>query len=435
MNAKLKQFRFLLPCISFGVLLFVSLQQMHAQSAVNPSVKDELPDSVKVLRKKYGSKKTWEHLVSFPGTLVSLPLVFFLKGQEKVVGYVYEHKVIPKAKDSLTSADGRRGIMPRYTSRSGYGIKFFQRELISPESKLTLTITGTIHRRQSYRLWLQNVQFFGGILFSDFLIRYRFMPGENFFGIGPNSQKDARTNYDHELFFTEAMLGIRPTETFSIFTLLGYDHNDIHEGSDDEHPSTTEFFTEETLPGLESIVKMAHFQFGLKFNSKNRPGNPSKGNETLVTGTIFKEIDGARFDFWKVSADIKQYVHLFHKRVLVLRLSGEVTEPFSNKNIPFYYLSSLGRRRTIRGYNRGRFKDRDAVILSGEYRIPLWHSIDTILFLEAGQVSDNIFDDFLFRQFQLGYGIGFRIFNSERLISTLQFGISDEKFRVYFELN
>ncbi|MCH7675620.1 BamA/TamA family outer membrane protein [candidate division KSB1 bacterium] len=403
-----------------------SFGQRTKQLTKNPAKSD----SVKILRKKYRAKKTWEQLVSLPGTLVSLPLVLFFKLNEELVGYTYEHKLVPRALGFLTSDDGEWGLRPRYTTRSGYGIKLFRKGLISEQSNLNLTLTGTTHGRQSYRLWFKNVDFLNGVLFGEGLIRYRKLLGENFYGIGNDTPTSNRSNYDHKLLTSEITLGVRPSKAFALSVVAGYDYNKILEGSNNDSPPTQEKFGESNLPGLREKVKVFRYKLGLHLDTRNRPGNTSSGNESLLTGTVFKQKDGDRFDFWKISADIRQYIHLFHNRVLVLRLASEITEPFANKEIPFYYLSTLGLHDSIRGYRRGRFYDRDFLITTLEYRIPFWYSVDTMLFVDAGQVASDILHDFKLNKFQFGYGLGFRLWSEEGFVASIELGLSDEKVRI-----
>jgi len=101
-------------------------------------------DSIKALRKKYSSKKTWEKIVSAPGWVVSLPLVLFFKSQEALVGYAYKNKLVPKARALLVSEDGRRELVPKYSNRHGFGLKLVQYGVLSTGDDLSLTMSISI---------------------------------------------------------------------------------------------------------------------------------------------------------------------------------------------------------------------------------------------------------------------------------------------------
>jgi outer membrane protein assembly factor BamA len=116
-------------------------------------------------------------------------------------------------------------------------------------------------------------------------------------------------------------------------------------------------------------------------------------------------------------------------------------EDTENKEIPFYLLSELGSDETIRGFSRGRFRDKDALLASAEYRYPIWedhpNSLDAFIFIDAGQVADFMLEDFKKDNTQFGYGLGFRFYNDEKddLMGKISFGFSKERFRVVFALD
>ncbi|MDP8228814.1 MAG: BamA/TamA family outer membrane protein, partial [Candidatus Electryoneaceae bacterium] len=108
---------------------------------------------------------------------------------------------------------------------------------------------------------------------------------------------------------------------------------------------------------------------------------------------------------------------------------------------PFYHLGELGSDETIRGFTRGRFRDRDLLMGSVEYRYPIYQlkytrTVDAVLFVDTGQVADNIFQDVAVSMFQVGYGGGFRFYNEdEELVARLEIGVSKEMFRIYLMVN
>ena len=419
----------------FLISFLIIFTELSAQTLSKISNTPQSVDSVEIYRSQYKGKETWERIVSFPGTAVSMPLVLFFKMQEQIVGYVYENKLIPKTIDFFTSVDEQRGIEPTYSSRSGGGIKFFQKGILNPEFKLSLKASGSFYGRQHYQMEFKRLALYRDLLKFRIMGEYRYLLGEAFYGIGPKTRSGNRTDYDHELFAAESDFGIQLGKKLMLITQVGIDHHNIFGHSGSVRPSIKELYNEDALPGLESGVQISRFQVGFQYDSKNRIGNPSSGKEMNFAATTFQDMNDANYSFWKISAEINQYVHLFRNRVIAFSITGETTEPYENRQIPFYYLSSFGRHETIRGFSRGRFRDQDMLLGSIEYRIPLWHHLDTNLFVDAGQVSNDIFNNFRTDKMQFGYGIGWRLWNSSKLVATLEFAFSKERFRVYFELN
>ncbi len=425
-----KRLSLFLYCLCILLLGFV--QPLLGESETGSPEKEQQSDRAEVWPKKLSGKDTWEKIVSFPGTLIYFPLGLTFGVQKAAIRFVDEKRVIPRVKDFLTSDDGRRGLRPMYAARTGGGPKFFQKGLFSPQSKLTVSATVGLEQRQRYQLQMERVALFGGALSSDYLVRYQLLSTESFFGIGPDSQKSNKSNFAHKQATAEASFGIGLGERSSLDAILGFDLNDISEGRDKSIPSTTE--TEENLSGLEERVRMGRVQIGVWHDSRNRLGNPSNGSEASLTAGIFQDLGDNQFSFWRISADLTHYFHLFYNRAFVLRLAGETTEPFSDQDIPFYYLSELGRRETIRGFSRGRFRDRDMILASLEYRYPIWRVVDAMLFVDVGQIAHDIFNDLSRDNFQFGYGGGFRVWGDEGLISALLMGKSKDRYRFYFVL-
>ena len=142
--------------------------------------------------------------------------------------------------------------------------------------------------------------------------------------------------------------------------ILGFDINAIGKGNDIGSPSTTDVYTEAELPGLKEESSIARIQWAFIYNTTNSTKRPTSGGLLSVKSGIFNDIENNKFGFWKLSASYMHYIHLFYERTISLRVAAETTEKFSGETIPFYYLSELGESETIRGFKRGRFRDKAA---------------------------------------------------------------------------
>ncbi|MEE9168452.1 MAG: BamA/TamA family outer membrane protein, partial [bacterium] len=159
------------------------------------------------------------------------------------------------------------------------------------------------------------------------------------------------------------------------------------------------------------------------------------GWEVNVRSGIANQVDGDEFKYWNLQADIRRHIHMFYDRRLILRLAAERVRPLSGKDIPFFDLSELGRRETIRGFPRGRFRDRDMLMASIEYRYPIWHYFDWILFVDGGQVSPDILNDVDLNDFSFTYGSGFLIRGNEDPVLHISVGVSKDQVRFYVVLD
>lgn len=385
------------------------------------------------------ARETWEKIVSFPGRLVMFPFKMVFRGMNETVSYLLLPEQVGALYDFLHSDDGLRVAEPTYSSRSGGGFKIYQKDLYNEGSKLQFKATVGLRYRQRYQLEFKRVNLFDKLIYTDFLIGYRLQPDESFFGIGPKTSKDDRTNFSHEQSFAHVGFGKMLSRRIEMAATFSFEHNNIFKGKNPDYESTTELHTLAELPGLETKVKIFGVGVDLRYDSRNAKGRPTSGKEILLGGSVFDQIGDDAYGFWKAKAEIKQYIHLFYGRTLMFRLAGETTEPLSDKAVPFYYLSELGRSETVRGFNRGRFRDSDMILGSVEYYYPIWHSranaVDAFLFLDAGQVAHDILEDFYSDDLQVGFGGGIRFSGELSEAIRVMVGKSKERFRFYLDLN
>jgi outer membrane protein assembly factor BamA len=181
---------------------------------------------------------------------------------------------------------------------------------------------------------------------------------------------------------------------------------------------------------------MGHFES----SNLDRPGNPTRGYNIRFNSGYYKETTDDKYGFTRFQGDFSKFIHLFYERVLVLRCAAEINRQLKDMEIPFYYLSELGNKESIRGFERGRFRDRDKFLVSAEYRYPVWRlwkeqGLDMVLFADAGQISNNIFDNVAIGRLEPGFGMGVRFWNEDGLAAKVEAGRSDDGWRIYFVLN
>ena len=91
----------------------------------------------------------------------------------------------------------------------------------------------------------------------------------------------------------------------------------------------------------------------------------------------------------------------------------------------------------MRGYENYRFRDLDAMVLSFEYRYPIWDIgvrngsvLDFVLFYDAGLVSHAIEDELSADKLLTGYGFGLRARKTLGTIIRLNLSRSSEDIRI-----
>ena len=427
MNNPNKYILFLMLCFYMTVCLQLSI------SAESDSL--EQVNRVNGLRNQYHHKSSLTKVVNFPGKVIFFPFDLIFSGMHYCIVKVDETKIIPKTQDFLVSEDGRREVVPTYVSRIGAGIKYYQREIFNPESRLAILAMFGVHQRQRYGIALERVALSDLFYNSNYRALYEKLTTESFYGIGPDSKKEDETNYTHEFFGADVSLGIDLFYRLNLRGYAGFHLNNILPGRESDESSTTDLYDEETLPGLGTNVNLFTIMFSFLSNSTNRPGNPSRGSEIEVGGSYFQQVNDDTYRFFRSTADVRHYVHLFYNRVLVIRAAAELTDPLRGKSVPFYYLSELSEDISFRGFERGRFRDFDLILGSLEYRYPISNNFESILFTDAGQVASDIFQNYNASNWEVTWGIGLRYVSMKGSVSKIELARSKDGYLFKLTLN
>ena len=394
------------------------------------------PDSLQVYPEKLSEEQAWEKIVNFPGRLVFSPFQLAFYGLEEVVEEVDETKIIQRIIDYLAQYKPR-GVSAKYSSRHGGGLLFYHK--IPPyvnESRFDISAQWGLRGRKQYRVRLKDLQPFGKRYSMDIQLWHRLLSDETFFGIGNDTKYSNESNFARKQSTAEVVLKMYLFKKIISDVKFGFDINTIGKGKDTGSPSTTDLDREATLPGLKDEARIARLQCALTYNTINRAKRPTSGGFLSVNGGVFNDMKNDEFGFWKISASYLHYIHLFYERTISLRIAAETTEEFSGKTIPFYYLSELGESETIRGFKRSRFLDKDMFLGSLEYNYPVWRDLlDAGLFIDAGQVSSNIFGKFSPDEFHYGYGGALKIWGKDNILAQVMVGRSKDMTRYYFNFN
>jgi outer membrane protein assembly factor BamA len=419
------------------IFLFALVSIVHPQDSVSVG---RSPEQVKKMREIYKSKNTAEKIISFPGKVLVFPLDVGLEGIKYSIKVYDETKIGPKFVDLMTADNGLRGVVPTYASRTGAGFTFYQKDVLNTGTKYSFIWTLGLENKQKIEMDFKGINFGQEIIHGRINAAYNNLDGEHFYGLGPNSIFENEYTFGHSRTSGDISVGLNLWEQASITTAIGIESNDVNESNDSDDPSLYNLETwplnfGNNLPGLFDKVNLSSFRIEFLLDSKNRPGNPTKGMDVWLSSGVYNQYDGDEYGFTKTIADVSKYVHLFYSRVVVLRLATQITSSRNGGAIPFYYLSELGNDETIRGFQRGRYRDKDYLLGSIEYRFPFTRNVDALVFTDAGKVSPNIADDFDGDDLNVTFGGGLRFYSEKGLIARLELGKSGDGFRLLFKLN
>jgi ATP:ADP antiporter, AAA family len=140
-------------------------------------------------------------------------------------------------------------------------------------------------------------------------------------------------------------------------------------------------------------------------DSRTSPGYTRRGSLYRAEWSDYRQTNGTS-SFQRTDGEVQQFVPILRENwVIALRALTSITQSASNGDVPYFLLPDLGGSETLRGYPSWRFRDRNRLLLSGEYRWTAGPFADMALFLDAGQVVPRA-ADFAISHFKRTYGIG-----------------------------
>jgi outer membrane translocation and assembly module TamA len=118
-------------------------------------------------------------------------------------------------------------------------------------------------------------------------------------------------------------------------------------------------------------------------------------------------------------------IDLYKKnRILVLRAAFEGVHG-GREDVPFSRLARLGGPESLRGYLADRFRDREAALVSVEYRYPIHDLVAGALFVDAGHVAPDPARLTALDRWRAGIGGGIRIRTDNTTLATLDVAYGD----------
>ena len=163
--------------------------------------------------------------------------------------------------------------------------------------------------------------------------------------------------------------------------------------------------------------RVGQLQAGMLWDSRDNVFASERGTFAQVTGSVAGSAVGSEFDFARTVVDARHFLRVGRHRVVALQGVLEAT----GGDAPFDQLSLAGNGNYLRGYTRGRFRDRYLASLQAEYRAPLAGRLGWAAFAGGGRLGGRLGDlaggD---ARFLPSYGLGARWLLFARSHSTVR---------------
>ena len=306
----------------------------------------------------------------------------------------------------------REGFHPKLgslTTGSGfaYGLGFRDRDLFSNRGALELWAAGSVKRYWATEARLRFPRLANNHLYLEAWGSHRDYPQENFFGLGPDSNRDDRSDYAIRTNHFGGRAGVRPVEHLLVGGGLEYLDPRLGEGQNDRYPDVTDLFPPSDVPGVDTDTDFIRTDAFVEVDYRE-PLYPKKGGWYRIDFSHFDDRTANQFSFNRIDADVRQFFgFLAGRRVIAARLFVSTSDTEAGQTMPFYFMPTLGGNDTLRGFREYRFRAPHAILTNVEYRWEIWSGFDGAIFYDAGKVADRR-GDLNFKDLETDYGIGFR---------------------------
>lgn len=154
----------------------------------------------------------------------------------------------------------------------------------------------------------------------------------------------------------------------------------------------------------------------------------------LLTSIFFHgRVLGGQFEYTNYRLDFREYLKLF--KDLDHILAFQVLGNFIQGTAPFRQLSALGGSGIMRGYYRGRYRDRHFVAAQLEYRMPIWWRIGAVGFAGLGNVARTLKEiNIPDLKYSVGGGVRFSVDKEERLNVRMDWGFGQNTSGFYINI-
>jgi hypothetical protein len=229
-----------------------------------------------------------------------------------------------------------------------------------------------------------------------------------YFGLGMKSRSEDRANFRLSETFAEGSLTAKPLRWVQLAGSVAHENYQEKEGRG-AAPSIEEVYTPRTAPFLGTSPSYVHSQFSAGILWLDSPFYSRKGGLYRFSFHDYRIVAGNIGSFQLRRGEIVQHLPIL-RETWVLSVRGRVESVLgSSSNVPYFLLPYLGSGSTLRGYGTGRFRDRNSLLLSGEWRwMPNRLGLDMALFYDAGKVAPR-WNDLNFKGLKHDFGIGIRL--------------------------
>ena len=320
-----------------------------------------------------------------------------------------------------------------YNEIEGVGGTFRMRRAFSRTSSLAVDIGATSEGAHDHDVLFQqrglgpreNLFFRGRVWYLTTL-------ANRFFGIGNDTEEEDESTYVYRRALGEASLGLELPLGFAVELQERVASYKIGPGRLEDVVSTRARYPDQVGVN-ERIAVLAH-RIKLTWDTRDSRVCPTEGLYAELVYEIADDTLGSDIGFQRFAFQTTLLIPKFRKRfITALHFAFWVVDG-ERDEIPFYELTSIGGKSTIRGYGEGRFVDDNGYVLNVEERVNVFEFeimgsrqiLQLAAFLDVGRVSSEG-DGIELNDVKVAAGGAVRlVLPDSELVVSIDLGFSDE---------
>ncbi|HET7698014.1 MAG TPA: BamA/TamA family outer membrane protein [Vicinamibacterales bacterium] len=259
----------------------------------------------------------------------------------------------------------------------------------------------------------------------------------SYFGLGPDSREDLRSQYRLETTNVVGYARYRPEHWLALSGSFGWlDGPSVSSATgafkrDYLDAQTT--FPNDPAMIVTKAPQFLHAEVAITTDTRDHPGHPTRGSVYRAAAAAYSDRTLDAYSFRRYEIEGEQFIPLLSDRwIIALHAWGVASDTSAGHAVPFYMTPGLGGSNTLRGYASYRFHDRHLLLATVESRWPLFEHMDLAMFVDSGTVAARVrdlgFD-------KTGYGVGLRVHSHTSTTARFDVAHGGEGWRFMLRLN
>jgi outer membrane protein assembly factor BamA len=345
-----------------------------------------------------------------------------------------ERRILEKITYGIGGLRARIGAL---VTGSGFaaGPEYFRDDLNDGNLIIRATTQFSVSKYQLYDLELNLPKLAQNRAFFELHATHRNYPQMQYFGPGPDSKREGRSDFRLEDTAFSVVTGVKPISHLRLGVIGGFTEVNVGPGTDDRYANAEILYSPTVAPGINHQTDFLQSGVFAQYDTRDIPGGPRSGGNYIARFTYNKDSDLNLHTFRKLDVELQHYIPLFNaRRVIALRAKSELTYENTGQTVPFYMQPTLGGSNDLRGFRPFRFYDDNLVVFNAEYRYEVFAGLDMAVFADAGKVFRTA-SQLNLHDLEGAYGIGMRFNARNAVFMRIDAGFSHEGFQVWLKFN